>query len=340
MKKLTSFFKIILLISICSPYIAYALENDCVVLVYHRFSDEGPKSTSTSPDVFKKHLTYLKDNEFSVLPLKIVINKLQSKERLPLNCVSLTADDGFLSIYKEAFPLLTQFQFPMSVFVSTNAIDKNYESMMTWSQLREMAPLVDVFNHTVNHPQLVNVSQDMLEYEIHFAQERISEELEVVDRYFAYPYGEFDSETYSFLESDQYIAFGQQSGVVSQNSDFLNIPRFSMSGPYAEMESFILKVNTVAMPLLSIKPKSMIISESNKPVLDLFFLRPLTKHERNNFACFVSGQNKAKLEWSGLQSVRISAQDPLGVGRSRFNCTMPYQEKGRYYWFSKLWLGL
>ena len=106
------------------------------------------------------------------------------------------------------------------------------------------------------------------------------------------------------------------------------------------MESFILKVNTVAMPLLSIKPKSMIISESNTPVLDLFFLRPLTKHERNNFACFVSGQNKAKLEWSGLQSVRISAQDPLGVGRSRFNCTMPYQEKGRYYWFSKLWLGL
>ena len=99
-------------------------------------------------------------------------------------------------------------------------------------------------------------------------------------RYFAYPYGEFDAETYSFLESNEYIAFGQQSGVASQNSDFLNIPRFSMSGPYAEMESFILKVNTVAMPLKSIKPKSMIISESIKPVLDLFFLRPLTKHER------------------------------------------------------------
>ena len=86
---------------------------------------------------------------------------------MPLNCVSLTADDGFLSIYKEAFPLLTQYQFPMSVFVSTNAIDKNYESMMTWSQLREMAPLVDVFNHTVNHPHLVNRLTDKLENEIH-----------------------------------------------------------------------------------------------------------------------------------------------------------------------------
>jgi len=31
-------------------------------------------------------------------------------------------------------------------------------------------------------------------------------------------------------------------------------------------------------------------------------------------------------------------EEPLGVGRSRYNCTMPSKENGRYYWFSKLWL--
>ncbi|MDC0198334.1 polysaccharide deacetylase family protein [Candidatus Thioglobus sp.] len=329
-----------MLISICFSSISYALETDCVVLVYHRFSDEGPKSTSTSPEVFKEHLSYLQENEFTVLPLKIVVKKLQSKEKLPKNCVSLTADDGFLSIYKEAFPLLTEYQFPMSIFVSTNAIDKNYESMMTWSQLREMAPLVDVFNHTVNHSHLVNLLQENLENEIYFAQDRISKELGVKDKYLAYPYGEYDDETYSFLGLNGYIGFGQQSGVASQDSDFLNIPRFSMSGQYAKMESFILKVNTVDMPLKNIKPKSMIISGDFKPKLDLVFLRPLTKYERDNFACYVSGQNKAKLEWSGLQSVGISVEEPLRVGRSRYNCTMPFKENGRYYWFSKLWLRL
>ena len=340
MKKFKIFFKLLLLVSICLPSISNASETDCVVLVYHRFSDEGPKSTSTSPKVFNQHLAYLQDNEFTVLPLKTVIKKLQSKESLPLNCVSLTADDGFLSIYKEAFPLLTQYQFPMSIFVSTNAIDKNYESMMTWDQLREMAPLVDVFNHTVNHPHLVNLSKENLENEIHIAQDRISKELGVEDKYLAYPYGEYDDQTYSFLELNDYIAFGQQSGVANQNSDFLNIPRFSMSGPYAKMESFILKVKTVEMPLKSTEPKSMIISDSFMPVLDLVFLRPLTKFERDNFACYVSGQNKAKLEWNGLHSVSITANEPLGVGRSRYNCTMPYKENGRYYWFSKLWLRL
>ena len=90
---------------------SYALESDCVILVYHRFSDEGPKSTSTSPEVFKQHLAYLQENDYSVLPLKTVIEKLQSKENLPPDCVSLTADDGFLSIYNEAFPLLTEYQY-------------------------------------------------------------------------------------------------------------------------------------------------------------------------------------------------------------------------------------
>jgi peptidoglycan/xylan/chitin deacetylase (PgdA/CDA1 family) len=340
MKSLKIFCNFLVLITICFPSISFALETDCVVLVYHRFSDGEPKSTSTSPQIFKEHLAYLKENEYTVLPLKTVINKLQSKEKLPLNCVSLTADDGFLSIYKEAFPLLTEYQFPMSVFVSTHAIDRNYESMMTWSQLRDMAPLVDVYNHTVNHPHLVNLLPENLENEIHFAQDRISKELGVKDKYLAYPYGEYDDETYSFLESNGYIGFGQQSGVVSQESDFLNIPRYSMSGPYAKMESFILKVKTVDMPLKNIKPKSMIISGDFKPRLDLVFSRSLTQYERDNFACYVSGQNKAKLEWSGLQSVVISVEDPLGVGRSRYNCTMPFKENGRYYWFSKLWLRL
>jgi peptidoglycan/xylan/chitin deacetylase (PgdA/CDA1 family) len=340
MKKLKIFFNFLLLTAICCPTISYALESDCVVLVYHRFSNEGPKSTSTSPEVFKQHLAYLQENEYAVLPLKKVIEKLQAKENLPLNCVSLTADDGFLSIYNEAFPLLTEYQFPMSIFVSTNPIDKKFDAMMTWSQLREMAPLVDVFNHTVNHPHLVNLMPDIIENEIHIAQDRISNELGVKDKYFAYPYGEYDDMTYAFLKSNEYIAFGQQSGVASQNSDFLNIPRFSMSGPYAKMESFILKVKTLDMPLESIMPKSLIVSDSFKPVLNLVFSRPLTNYEKDNFACYVSGQNKANLEWSGLQSVSVAPEKPLGVGRSRYNCTMPSKEKGRYYWFSKLWLRL
>tara|TARA_B100000959_G_scaffold72557_1_gene77010 strand:- start:3441 stop:4463 length:1023 start_codon:yes stop_codon:yes gene_type:complete len=332
--------RLLVIILIYSPFSSQALEDDCVLLVYHRFSDDGPKSTSTSPEVFKQHLEYLKNNDYKVLPLKKIIRSLQSKESLPSNCVSLTADDGFLSIYTEAFPLLVEYQFPMSVFISTDPVDKKYDSMMTWNQLREMAPLVDIYNHSVNHLHLVNQSAQIVEDEILFAQERISTEMNTNDKFFAYPYGEFDDLTYSYLKSKGYIAFGQQSGVASQTSDFLNIPRFSMSGPYAQMNSFSLKVKTVDMPVESSNPKSLIISGDLRPLLNLNFSRELTSYEINNFSCYVSGQDRAELEWDGLQSVSVRSNDPLAIGRSRYNCTMPYKEAGRYYWFSKLWLRL
>ena len=322
------------------PLNSYASKSDCVLLVYHRFSDEEPKSTSTSPDLFKQHLEYLEENEYKVLPLKKVIESLKAKKDLPEKCVSLTADDGFLSFYTEAFPLLVRYQFPMSVFVSTESIDKNYDLMMSWSQLNDMTPLIDVYNHSTKHLHLVNQDTLTVENEISFAQERIAKELGTNDKFFAYPYGEFDNTTYSYLGSLGYVAFGQQSGVASQSSDFLNLPRFSMSGPYAKMDSFSLKVQTVHMPIKSDSPKSLIISNDYKPILDLVFSRPLTNYEKNNFSCFVSGQDVADLKWSSLQSVSVQSKAPLLTGRSRYNCTMPYKDKGRYYWYSKLWLRL
>ncbi len=62
--------RLLVIILIYSPFGSQALEDDCVLLVYHRFSDDGPKSTSTSPEVFKQHLEYLKNNDYKVLPLK------------------------------------------------------------------------------------------------------------------------------------------------------------------------------------------------------------------------------------------------------------------------------
>jgi biofilm PGA synthesis lipoprotein PgaB len=340
MKILSMFLKLFILISIMLPLNSYASKSDCVLLVYHRFSDEEPKSTSTSPDLFKQHLEYLEENEYKVLPLKKVIESLKAKKDLPEKCVSLTADDGFLSFYTEAFPLLVRYQFPMSVFVSTESIDKNYDLMMSWSQLNDMTPLIDVYNHSTKHLHLVNQDTLTVENEISFAQERIAKELGTNDKFFAYPYGEFDNTTYSYLGSLGYVAFGQQSGVASQSSDFLNLPRFSMSGPYAKMDSFSLKVQTVHMPIKSDSPKSLIISNDYKPILDLVFSRPLTNYEKNNFSCFVSGQDVADLKWSSLQSVSVQSKAPLLTGRSRYNCTMPYKDKGRYYWYSKLWLRL
>jgi len=322
------------------PYTTIADDNQCVLLLYHRFSDEGPKSTSTSPAVFEKHLEYLYENGYNVLPLAQVIEGLKMQRILPKKCVSLTADDGFLSIYTNAYPLLVKYQMPMSIFLSTESIDKKYSLMLSWKQLQEMSDLVDVYNHSVKHLHLVEQDVEIVRREIIQAQQRIQQELGVEEKFFAYPYGEFDDTTYSLISDLGYVGFGQHSGAINKNSDFLNLPRFSMSGPYAEMDSFTLKIRTLPMPIKFEEPKSLVIFENFKPSLTLTFSRDLTNNEKQQFSCFVSGQDQPNLIWVGSNKVYIQARESLPEGRSRYNCTMPSKEAGRYYWYSKLWLRL
>ena len=340
MKRVRLIFNTFFLVFVLWPYTSIADDNQCVLLLYHRFSDEGPQSTSTSPAVFEKHLEYLYVNGYNVLPLDQVIESLRGQAILPKKCVSLTADDGFLSIYTNAYPLLEKYQMPMSVFVSTESIDKKYSLMLSWKQLQEMSDLVDVYNHSVQHLHLVEQDLEVLRGEITQAQKRINQELGVEKKYFAYPYGEFDDQTYGLISDLGYVGFGQHSGAINRNSDFLNLPRFSMSGPYAEMESFTLKIRTLPMPIEFEEPKSLVIFENFKPSLTLNFSRELSKNERQQFSCFVSGQDQPELIWLASNKVSIKAREVLPKGRSRYNCTMPSKEVGRYYWYSKLWLRL
>jgi peptidoglycan/xylan/chitin deacetylase (PgdA/CDA1 family) len=338
MKSVRFILNVFFLLFVLWPYTSIADDNQCVLLLYHRFSDEGPQSTRTSPAVFEKHLEYLYENGYKVLPLGEVIEGLKMQGILPRKCVSLTADDGFLSLYTNAYPLLVKYQMPMSVFVSTESIDKKYTLMLSWQQLQEMSDLVDVYNHSVKHLHLVEQSVEVVQSEITQAQQRIQQELGVEEKFFAYPYGEFDDKTYRLISDLGYVGFGQHSGAISRNSDFLNLPRFSMSGPYAKMDSFTLKIKTLPMPIEFEEPQSLLISENFKPSLTLTFSRELTNNEKQQFSCFVSGQDQPELIWLASNKVNVQARESLPKGRSRYNCTMPSKEAGRYYWYSKLWL--
>ena len=326
-----------LLLGVFSQY-ANAKSEHCVLLVYHHFTDDGPKSTSVSPKLFREHLTYLLDKGFDVLPLDEVVAAIRNNYSLPDKCVSLTADDGYKSIYDNAYPLLEEFKMPMAVFISTTAIDKNYPSMMTWEQLRDMSDFASYYNHSVSHSHLVDKELKFVVAEIINAQKRLEKELGVKNKFFAYPYGEFDTNTYTQLLNLGYVGFGQHSGTTSKYSDLLNMPRYAMAGAYAKMSSFIVKVNSLPMPVEYEQPKSMIIDEGDRPLLKIKFSRAINADERYQFACFVSGQDSPEINWIGLYEVTVQAVESLSNGRSRYNCTLPSGQKQRYYWYSKMWL--
>lgn len=310
--------------------------NSCVVLLYHHFSDKTPKSTSISPQLFEQHLRYLTQNKFNVLPLDIMLNRLKNNN-LPSKCVSLTADDAYISIYQNALPLLKKYQMSLAVFASTDAIDKKYSAMMDWQKMREIqGENVTFFNHSKSHTSFFELEKMQVNNEIIHAQNRLKNELKIKQKILAYPYGEADIEHYQQAQDLGYIAFGQHSGAVSVDSDLQNLPRFPMASNFAKMPSFILKINTKKMPL---KPQriSPLLGADLTPILTLIFKRPMTKNEQHNFMCFVSGGD-VKISWINTQTVKIKAKKPLSNRRSRYNCTLPAGKKGIFYWHSVQWV--
>ncbi len=308
--------------------------NSCVVLLYHHFSDDTPKSTSISPALFEQHLQYLQENDFKVLPLQSMLEHLDTGS-LPDKCVVLTADDGYRSIATNAYPLLKKYQMPMSVFVATDASDKKYKAIMSWQQMQAIqGDNIQFYNHTSSHAHLLDLNKTQVLNEIDNAQKHLRKHLGVEAKILAYPYGEASLSIIKQVKSLDYVAFGQQSGVVSTNSDLQYLPRFPMAAHYAKMPGFKTKVNTLPMPVVmqTVAP----VFTQNPPTLTLEFLKPLSKHQKTNFNCFASGG--VNMVWQGSERVKITAKKPLTQRRSKYNCTMPSEQKGRYYWHSVQWV--
>lgn len=97
-----------------------------LILMYHRItlpSKTIQPGMYVTPDTFDRHLQFLSER-FTVLSLKdllaILIDKKNGTFEKPV-CV-ITFDDGWRDFYDHAFPLLTKYNFPATVFLPTGYI--------------------------------------------------------------------------------------------------------------------------------------------------------------------------------------------------------------------------
>nr|MEE4268273.1 polysaccharide deacetylase [Candidatus Krumholzibacteria bacterium] len=87
---------------------AQPVPDHAVIFMYHHVSAETPLSTSVTPEQFADHLDHLSRHGFRVWPLPAVVDSLRHGGSLPDSVVVLTFDDGYRSVYTEAFPRLKE----------------------------------------------------------------------------------------------------------------------------------------------------------------------------------------------------------------------------------------
>jgi peptidoglycan/xylan/chitin deacetylase (PgdA/CDA1 family) len=124
------------------------------ILCYHRV---GPQTNLMimPRETFAAQMDYLARNRYNVIRLADLPDFLSGKRALPPRAVVLTFDDGHISTYQHAYPILRKHGFAATFFVYTDFLGGG--EGLTWAQIGEMAKsgLIDIQSHSKSHANLV-----------------------------------------------------------------------------------------------------------------------------------------------------------------------------------------
>ena len=242
------------------------------VLIYHRFGEDKYPTTNIDVERFREQLEYLKNNEYTVISLQQLVGYLQEDTTLPERSVVITIDDGYRSVYENAWPLLKEFGYPFTVFLYAKATEDRHWNYMTWGQVMEMKSAgVDFQNHGFAHEHMAFMPSGMAmdEYrawiraDLAVSTRILSEELKERPRFFAVPYGEYNKVILEEIRSFGYEAILlQDPGSVSSHTDPFAIPREPILGnDWATMEHFQMVLERVDLPITAQIPAAGNLSD-------------------------------------------------------------------------------
>ena len=252
--------------------IVYAEEIPIPILTYHNFTTEEGDSYKINITNFEKQMDYLAAHNYSVISLSELLTGLRVGQ-LPLKPVVITIDDGFKSTYTLAYPILKKYNFPVTLFLYTDFIERNSYSL-TWEEIREMTKNnIEIGSHTLSHCNLLrykeNESYDSyisrMKKEIFLSKEILESKIGSKVKFFAYPYG-----VYSPIIKNIVIQAGYE-GILNANSmnNNLNADPFSLNRQIifgqSPLNSFIQILNQRLFNISQIFPYDGVI-ESNQLV--------------------------------------------------------------------------
>ena len=131
-----------------------------VVYGYHRFVDKVRRpDTEITPQMFEEQMKDLKDKNIPVVGMQDFLAWKRGEKNIPPKSVIITLDDGWITQYTVAWPILKKYEFPFTMFVYTEGLRPGGHfaggGMMSWDQLAEMRDAgVDIQAHSATHQDL------------------------------------------------------------------------------------------------------------------------------------------------------------------------------------------
>ena len=308
----------------------YSDDKGILSLMYHRFNEAKYPSTNIQIDTFKQQIDIIKKLKYNFYDPKDLeenfhIVKVEKR-------ILITIDDAFSSFYENAWPYFKKEKIPFILFVSTEAVGKN--GYMTWDQIKELEKETFAYigNHSHSHDYLVNFKNSVFIDDINISSSIFKKKLGYNPIFFSYPFGEYSSFIKEYISKNFKFSFGQHSGVIDNNKDRYELPRFPINEKYGDLKRFEFLVNLYPLQYKVLYPNEKYLTNNNNPPE---FLVEFFDEQKNinNINCFSDEGNKwekSNINFIG-NSLKLNFREKFLFRRGRVNCSL--NDNGIWRWF-------
>ena len=303
--------------------------------MYHRFNETKYPSTNIQLDVFKEQLNIIEEEGIKFIHPDNFEKSI--KEEKSERKILFTVDDGLLSFYENAWPILKEKRIPFILFVNTREVGSyNY---MNWDQILELHENenVEIGNHSHSHEYLVDETSDVIVKDIKKSIKIFKENLGENSNFFSYPFGEYSLEFKKIIQELGFkYAFGQHSGVIDETKDLWELPRFPINEKYGEIKRFKTLMKTLPFKYKRILPEDKYLLQSkNPPKVKIEFYENIDNLKQTT--CFSNEENiwrNSKINFKEDNTLEINIVEKFIGERGRINCSL--KEKNNFW----RWLGI
>lgn len=223
-------------LSVCAPVLADE-QVKVPILTYHRLGPAVVDGMTLKTTEFASQLQWLKDNGYTVIPLRTLVNYLRGDgPPPPAKSVVITADDGHKSVFTDMLPLVKKYNIPVTLFLYPSCISKASYAM-TWDQLKELQKvgLFDFQGHTYWHPNFKKDKkklspeefQKFVDVQLSKSKAVLEKKLDIKVDLLAWPFGIYDDELENAAAKAGYVAaFSIDARYPSKSEKMMSQPRY------------------------------------------------------------------------------------------------------------------
>ncbi len=224
------------------------------ILMYHSISGNASskfRQFTVSPALFAEQMAYLHQQAYTPITVtQYVRAQFQRETELPEHPIVLTFDDGFADFLTAALPVLTQYNFAATLYVSTAFVGgtsywlrhekETGRLMLTWKQLVEISSYgIECGAHSHNHRQLDTLPNPAAWDEIMQSKKLLEDHLRQEVFSFAYPFGYQSAQVRQLVREAGYTsACAVKHQMSSENDEAFSLARLMVSAD-TNMEEYV-----------------------------------------------------------------------------------------------------